>query len=180
MSADKLVVEDITNPEEAAIELLKKTIGKDGKVTLPINIEEITRHLGIEYKRVFLDEGVDGFLVKDKPNVPFKAGVNAASHIHRARFTIAHEIGHYIHKYQNLSDDEVAEKIEYRNELSSKGTDDEEKWANHFAAALLMPATIVYEFWAKGLTIEEIARLFDVSTKALKHRLDNLGLKELS
>lgn len=180
MSADKLAVTDISNPEDAAIELLKKTIGKDGKVTLPINIEEITRHLGIEYKRVFLDEGVDGFLVKDKPNVPFKAVVNAASHIHRARFTIAHEIGHYIHKYQNLPDDEVAGKTEYRNELSSKGTDDEEKWANSFAAALLMPSNIVSEFWAKGLSVDEIACLFDVSQKALKNRLNNLGLKELS
>lgn len=58
----------------------------------------------------------------------------------------------------------------------------EEREANQFAAALLMPAEQVIDSWyetdgsANEATIRKIAVRFEVSSLAMKYRLLNLGL----
>lgn len=164
---------------QAATELLLKTVADDDKrVMLPINVVDIARQLGLEYTMLFLQKGVSGLLVKDTKDGPFKAVVDAREHEHRTRFTLAHEIGHYIHKYQGPEwEHKEAGLVERRDELSTRGIDPEEMWANSFAAALLMPASIVMNFWADGMEIPDMAKKFNVSQKALEYRVENLGLR---
>lgn len=167
------------DPKLAAIEVLLQTVADaDHRVMLPINVIDIARQLKLEYTTLFLQEGVSGLLVKDTKDGPFKAVVDAGEHEHRTRFTLAHEIGHYVHKYVG---EEWAHReaglVERRSELSSLGTDPEEIWANEFAACLLMPAAIVMRFWADGMEIPEMAKKFNVSQKALEYRIKNLGLR---
>lgn len=62
-----------------------------------------------------------------------------------------------------------------------------ESEANNFAAELLMPAELLYEFiwnnfdddhvgmW-ESYKINQLAQVFEVSTQAMEYRLDNLGL----
>jgi Zn-dependent peptidase ImmA (M78 family) len=62
----------------------------------------------------------------------------------------AHELGHFIrrtdepHKY---------EYVDYRDQRSSTGTDEEEMFANRFAANLLMPELLVKTFHEQELLI---------------------------
>lgn len=177
MTMTKICVDQVDAPEIAATELLLKTlIDDDDRIAIPIDVEAVAKSLGIEILCLPLENGTDGLLVKDLPNKPFKAVVNSESSIRRRRFTLAHEIGHYVKKYQQFPSNETAGLVEKRNELSSAGVDPEEIWANQFAAALLMPAPIVMRYWASGMRIEEMADKLNVSIAALGHRLDNLKL----
>ncbi|RYN12663.1 Zn peptidase [Bifidobacterium animalis subsp. animalis] len=175
----RIYVDPHLGPSQAATELLLKTVAdEDNRVMLPINVVDIARQLGLEYTMLFLQEDVSGLLVKDTEDGPFKAVVDAGEHEHRTRFTLAHEIGHYIHKYQGPEwEHKEAGLVERRDELSTRGTDPEERWANSFAASLLMPASIVINFWADGMEIPDMARKFNVSQKALEYRVKNLGLR---
>ena len=66
------------------------------------------------------------------------------------------------------------------------GTDVEEIEANAFAATLLMPESIVFDYVLKLVRansqitretlITELARVFDVSAEAMGYRLINLGI----
>ena len=133
-------IEETRSPSGAASEVIMKTLTDEcGRFSVPIDVTEAAQKVGIEVKRLRLDDATDGLLVKDRPNRPFKAVVDSFSHEHRARFTLAHELGHYIHRYQDIPDGVVVGKVERRDTRSSLGIDGEEIWANRFAAALLMP-----------------------------------------
>jgi Zn-dependent peptidase ImmA (M78 family) len=85
----------------------------------------------------------------------------------RQRFTVAHEIGH-------LMLHPIGE--EFRDD-SSFGGDIREAQANGYAANLLMPENAIYRharFSAE--TVDELARMFEVSRAAMKIRLAKLGL----
>lgn len=172
---ERIIVHNTSDPAVASDELLRKTLVKDDMITLPVDVEDIARQLNIEVRRLPLDVGTDGLLVKDEEGDGFKAVVDAYAHTHRARFTLAHEIGHYIKDYQFA--DGLVGVVERRDNMSSTGRDPNEVWANRFAAALLMPAGVVASLWAEGLSEEEIADIFNVSQDSFGHRLDGLGLR---
>ena len=96
----------------------------------------------------------------------------------RKRFTIAHEIGHFLlHKTDTLFivDSFVSGETFYRTEASDL---DMEKEANFFAASLLMPETKVRELFATFQNPSELANQFGVSEVSMTFRLKNLGLIE--
>ena len=70
-----------------------------------------------------------------------------------------------------------------RNDLSSQGTDEAEREANYFAAALLMPKRFLErdlhdkEFLdlTEDTLVKTLSRKYGVSTLALMNRLKNLG-----
>lgn len=88
----------------------------------------------------------------------------------RRRFTIAHEIGHYM----------LSHGDEFRDpskNFSSTNFDPKEVGANRFAAALLMPEeAIKYFIETKAiLDVKKLAAMFLVSEVAMEYRLKNLG-----
>lgn len=169
-------VDNVAFPEVAARELLQKIY--KGKIQLPVDVWDIAEKLKIKaLKGRFKDEkNVSGVLYKKEGDSSFTAVINSEEIEVRQRFTLAHEIGHYIHKYQDLPSEQEVGKVEYCNDLSSRGIDSEENWANRFAAALLMPVDEINKEWASGKLYEEIAQDFNVSRAALGNRLDELGL----
>ena len=170
-------IEETRSPSGAASEVIMKTLTDEcGRFSVPIDVTEAAQKVGIEVKRLRLDDATDGLLVKDRPNRPFKAVVDSFSHEHRARFTLAHELGHYIHRYQDIPDGVVVGKVERRDTRSSLGIDGEEIWANRFAAALLMPAAVVAKYVGSGYGSKEIADLLDVPEQAVRNRIATLGL----
>ncbi len=174
----KVIVSETVNPSKSAYELLTKTLIDDKKVSIPINVYEIAERLGIEVQRLPLDEGTDGILVKEEASGSFKAVIDVSANSHRARFTLAHEIGHYVKDYQDFPAEKIAGIVQKRDDMSSTGKDPDEVWANQFAAYLLMPSSIVEQLWANNTPIEEMAKMLDVSIVSLSHRLKNLGLAQ--
>jgi Zn-dependent peptidase ImmA (M78 family) len=91
----------------------------------------------------------------------------------RLRFTLAHEIGHWICHSQG----EAAPPVLCRSEDVGLGADRLlEREANVFAAELLMPELAVRDVFARTSRLDEVARAFYVSPQAMHWRLPNFGL----
>ena len=108
----------------------------------PIPVELIAEQEGIEVVRVMAGWNESGFLMRQAGSTPV-IGIDPKEFPKRQRFTIAHELGHWrLHKGKPLIVDQsvMANK---RDNISSEASDFEEIQANQFAAALLMPETLV-------------------------------------
>lgn len=89
----------------------------------------------------------------------------------RQRFTLAHELAHYIlHKEQNS---DFKDAVFFRNEVR----DSMEYIANEFASQLLMPEQNVKKVIEEEniRNIGDLAELFGVSAAAMKYRILSLG-----
>lgn len=158
-----------------------RTTYSDG--SLPVPVEDIASRLGVPIVVESLDRNVSGLLFRQGDSRAI--GVNAAHPMVRQRFTIAHELGHLrLHPGKELFLDHV--RVNLRDVASSLGTDRQEREANAFAAALLMPQAEVRSEVRRVLDrggladsrlIADLALLFDVSEQAMDFRLVNLGLR---
>lgn len=143
----------------------------------PVDPKAIANSLGVEVLAgPPTDHKLSGALIlKDGRAVII---YNAGHYKHRQRFTIAHELGHFI-----LHTDEGDETVLFRDSVSSMGTDIREIHANAFAAALLMPERHIRQLVPtpiSALDEQRIERLahdsFDVSVAAMTYRLADLDL----
>jgi Zn-dependent peptidase ImmA (M78 family) len=89
----------------------------------------------------------------------------------RKRFTVAHEIAHFV-LHRNLIGDGLTDNSMYRSGLTTLA----EVQANKMAANLLMPFNLIEkEIKAGAASIEELAQRFDVSEQAMRIRLGVIG-----
>ena len=147
----------------------------------PIDAWRVARHLGVRVERAELGEECSGVLLRKGGAAVI--GVNYSHHPNRQRFTIAHELGHFLlHKGEKYVDKGMA-TVQFRNAESSTGTQREEREANQFAAALLMPVEWVRREFEKhpfdlgdDTTLTAMCRLFGVSSQAMSYRLAKLRL----
>ena len=92
----------------------------------------------------------------------------------RRRFTIAHEIGHWVLHAQAAGSSARFCRI---TDVPEQPRDPREREANRFAAELLMPeASIRAEVARRGLEPDLLAGLYAVSPLAMRWRLFNLEL----
>ncbi|BAY08195.1 ImmA/IrrE family metallo-endopeptidase [Calothrix sp. NIES-2098] len=164
--------------ERNATELLESLKSMDR----PVRVDAIAHRLGLMVEFVPLGEEVSGLLVIE--NGKGTIGINEAHASVRQRFTLAHEIGHYIlHKDQSeLFIDKKYTAI-FRDTRSSSGELRREIQANQFAAALLMPRKLVEnEINVRALdlgddcTLRKLAEDFEVSIQAMAYRLSNMDI----
>jgi Zn-dependent peptidase ImmA (M78 family) len=164
------------NPESDAKQILATVWAPEaeaGEIPLPVDPFVIAQRLGIKAYAAGLDEGVSGMLIK-RPGEDPEIYVHASDSPNRQRFTCAHELGHYVKR--SATGDQEWEYVEHRDLLTSQGSDQEEIFANRFAASLLMPREAVEELH-KRLGAAALAYEFGVSADAMHYRLVNLGLK---
>ena len=161
-----------------AIELqARRLLNAAGIEEPPVPVERVARYLGIKVDKSDLGRDCSGVLIRQGKRAVI--GVNRADHRNRRRFTIAHEIGHYVlHERETYVD--TGYRVNFRDLDSGSGTKAEEIEANRFAAALLMPESMVrraFEELAFDLAgtgddeLRDLARLFGVSTQAMAFRL---------
>lgn len=137
----------------------------------PISVVAIANKLGIKvYRTRDFDDRISGLIQKDEHHGG-KSGyaiyTNARHPVTRRRFTIAHEIGHFV-LHRELIGDGITDDGLYRSRLRGGF----ESAANRFAANLLMPKELVWEFIEQGVdTVEELAKEFNVSESAMSIRL---------
>jgi Zn-dependent peptidase ImmA (M78 family) len=162
----------------------QKLLANLGFREIPVPVDRIARSLGARLRYSPLDEELSGFVfIKD--GVPI-IGVNSLHHPNRQRFTIAHEIGHLQLHREFISttvhvDKQFAESVLKRDTSSGSGTERLEVEANQFAAALLIPGSILDELLERspidiedGSAMEIWAKDFVVSRAALQYRIRNL------
>lgn len=146
--------------------------------SIPVNVLALASKLGIRVFEEALPEDISGIL--DLRNMPIIM-VNQDHVRHRQRFSIAHEIGHFVlHRPRGIH---VDKRTYYRNSKSAEGLDDIEIEANRFAAELLMPADLVIReienysdlIDSNDDVISVLADSFEVSATAMGFRIQNLG-----
>lgn len=148
------------------------------------NLDKILNHLGLVSESKNFSKLFYG-LTRDSNNIRTASGLlirkngkmfiytNADEPSYRQRFTIAHEIGHYV---LNHIPDNGDKNFIMRDEVSTKGNDPKEVAANKFAAELLMPEELIRKLHKEGRSPREIALGLKVSITAINNRLDNLKL----
>lgn len=156
------------SPTRAAQQLLAKT----RTTKAPVKIEQLCVRCGVHViKRPFNNE-ISGVIL-DLDNGPV-IGANSIHPDVRQRFSIAHELGHFLldhhdHFHIDLSDPSGHEERPGYNWL-------DERNANDFAAQVLMPDALIVEAFERDSNLNRLAKKFDVSREAMGWRLVNLGL----
>ena len=147
--------------------------------TVPIDPVMLAQREGIRVNNAkFSDENMAGMIVKRGEDLSML--VNFDDPPYRKRFTIAHELGH--HFLHLIGDGEYVDKEAnmFRQQPGEERTMTPERrkeiQANMFAASLLMPEEEVRRYWKERRSIEELAKIFNVSEEAMGYRVDSLGL----
>ena len=124
----------------------------------------------IKLEYVQMERATSGSLTYEKDTWIIRVNINHNSK--RQRFTILHELGHYMlhrNKLQSFTDEiffraGIVTDIEFR--------------ANEFASILLMPEDSVRKAISEGIrNLGLLAERFDVSSPAMKIRVQELGYK---
>mgnify|MGYP006438894697 CR=1 FL=1 len=150
--------------EPYAEEIIKK-YQKDA----PVSVGKIASELGIDVYAARLPKNVAGKLYRDsRADSGWAIKVNRSDPFYRQRFTVAHEIAHFL-----LHRDKIKSEIEddtfYRSTLSGPV----EAEANRFASHILMPMDLISEIVSDRGEREtkEIASKLKVLETALRIRL---------
>lgn len=173
---DRMDIDDAgTDPRKLAKSILDQ-LPPD---TLKIPVREIAEAIDIHEIREESLSGLEGALIVPPDKSAGAILVNKDRPETRKRYTIAHELGHYVHPYHRANSREGfrCRAKDFRAEqTTSKDLHTRmEAQANEFAAELLMPARAVAEFVrAKGEAdlshILELARRHEVSREAAARR----------
>ncbi len=140
-----------------------------------IDIKQVAESQGIRvYEEDFSGDTISGLMLRDEKG--YIIAVNKGHADTRKRFTIAHELGHFLlHKQENLHYDlqQNGKEVFFRADgiISSH-----EREANHFAAELLMPEDMIREDFQDNPDINKLANIYKVSESAMMYRLSNLNL----
>ncbi len=142
------------------------------------SLQALIKKLGgrLEISDPFAEDIDESMHVKGKRN--FTIYISNFTSDRRDRFTIAHELGHYLLHYPPILKDNP--KVEMKATRWVDETDKDQmraEWeANWFAAAFLMPEKAFRAKYGHHVDIGEIADHFKVSVSAAKIRAQSLGL----
>jgi Zn-dependent peptidase ImmA (M78 family) len=148
---------------------------------VPVDVERIAEAHAVSVVKQDLEDSVSGVLViKDDTGI---IGVNSNHHPNRQRFTVAHELGHFLLHPDAGRVFVDRSPVFFRDGMSSEGTSQQEIEANAFAAALLMPEAELKRLLDDHpvdafdeMSVRRLAARLGVSAQALTIRLTRLGL----
>ena len=142
---------------------------RDYQLRAPVDVKRMASDLGIAILE--LDDmpvGASGKLFQDrKSRSGWSIGVNKSDSFTRKRFTIAHELSHFL-LHRNYITNGVIDDVLYRSEHLSGAQETE---ANKFAANILMPYGLLQSVASRAVNVDELARTFGVSPQAMSIRL---------
>ena len=121
----------------------------------------------------YIPDDLCGFIEKDEDE---KTTIyyNPNHHENRIRFTIAHELAHYLLGHLNKNHKQYRD---FTDSFKNTNYNPKEIEANKLAAKILMPEDkLDFLIYKKGITsIKELAKIMRVSEAAMMYRLKNLG-----
>lgn len=154
---------------------------------VPVDVVTLAKKWFIDVRFEKLEPNVSGFLFVKSGKATVV--INQEQPVVRQRFTVAHELGHYVLHADKEEDIFIDEKISIYHRANRNGSNavidaGREKEANRFAAELLMPKNMLFKTLIRlgepdisdDLTIYRVANIFAVSEQALNIRMTDLGL----
>lgn len=165
-------------------QLVDDILAKTDLTSIPVQVTSIAKYYGFQVLEMPLEENCSGMIMVDDEHGIKGLDTNKAIVVNskdmnqRKRFTVAHELGHYLLEGQ--------EKVCFGHrdigDYSARERD-----ANHFASELLMPESKIRGFikeyedsiWGDipgSFYIDSVSNHFNVSKSAAKVRLEKLKL----
>ena len=139
------------------------------QASVPVHVVPIAEKFGLTvFKNRNFPDNLSGLIKKDADGA-YEIHVNGNHPITRQRFTMAHELAHFLLHKEEIGDG-ITDDYLYRSTLTSRI----EREANELAAEILMPAHLLLDEPYKSMTIAEQADEFWVSRVAMDIRLGKL------
>jgi hypothetical protein len=139
----------------------------------PVQLTAIANALGVPVYLSTMKPSISGLIEPDEASASgFRIRINRHELAERQRFTLAHEIAHFL-LHRSLIGGGVVDDTMYRSALSSH----REVQANKLAADLCMPWNLIRAEREKRsslppeVLVDEMAKLFRVSKAAMRIRL---------
>lgn len=142
---------------------------------VPVDVEGLAFALGVPVYYQALPDDVSGVIEPDSRG-GFRININDSHPRTRQRFTIAHELGHYI-RHRHLIGAGIGDNRAYRSADTGKYANssiglNEETEANSFAATVLMPFELIERLKREGHNDPSaIGRRLEVSDQAIHIRM---------
>lgn len=142
----------------------------------PVKLGALAKELGVRIRVSSLGTGVSGQISREDDGYTIKVNRNEARE--RQRFTIGHELAHYLlHRdVIDSSPDGITDNVLYRSGAPERI----EYEANRLAAEIVMPMTLIEKELQERFggvvteaSIEALAKRFEVSKAAMEIRLSN-------
>jgi hypothetical protein len=157
----------VENPVETPGQIIAKH-----QIQAPVDVVAIASDLGLNVWAMDLPDSISGKIFRDPINggarTGFSIAVNSSHSNVRQRFTVAHEIAHFILHRQKLESGDLVDDAMYRSGLSNK----DETAANRMAADILMPLALIRSLISAGIRDpQSLASKLQVSLPAMKIRL---------
>ena len=156
------------DPDAGPLEIMRAH-----QTAAPVPVEKLANALGlVVVDEPDLTDDISGLIERaneSEARSGYRIIVNERHTKTRKRFTIAHEIAHYL-----LHRDQIGDRLQddalYRSRVSSKI----EREANQLAADILMPRDLIESELRNrdAISIDDLARHFEVSKIAMAIRLD--------
>jgi len=169
---DRIDLCDIRQPGQLA----RAIHAQIGDLLLPVPVEGIAAALDISEIRTGNFDGFEGMLLTDKVRSFGSILANTRGGLRRSRFTIAHELGHFLLEHHVLSSDSgfQCRTQDLRETREGRRHEKQETQANQFAIGLLTPLAAVDQHLSEDPDLRDAQRLrnaLDVSLEACVRRM---------
>lgn len=136
----------------------------------PVDVISVANAFGLNVWEQELEKGISGKLFRDQENggtSGYSILINLPESLTRKRFTVAHEIAHFV-LHRNQIGDGLTDDTFYRSGLSSE----QEVEANKMAADIIMPYKLIDTLQRAGISgVAALANALQVSQAAMMIRL---------
>lgn len=165
---------------------------REYRASPPVQVAALIENMGLGLERAALPKDISGH-IKREPDGSYVIRVNEGEHDYRQRFTMAHELGHYVlHRSILERTGGINDNTMYRADKSAPAYNADineihERQANSFAANLLMPDEAVRAKWMElseqsnhpehWVTLTDMHRFFQVSPSAMRWKCKNMDLE---
>ena len=145
-------------------QMARKILAESKVKVPPVDLLLILSTRGIGYEEVDdFPDTVDALIVEDGSKV--FAAVNARQHLHRRRFSLAHELGHYFMHRDGMPEEAITIDNPPSDDMGEVTKSPAETEADLFAGELLVPLEMLKLHVQKG--IPELSRIFLVSEQVI-------------
>lgn len=175
---DLMELDGKTTPTTIVNEIMRQ----NPQMSFPVPLEAVAIASGIQRIEDMTTDGFEGMLMTDPEKSRGAILVKANGNRHRRRFTIGHELGHFLLPWHRQTTFKcTAENIaDMSGGTKPSSVQHMEVEANAFASELLMPAAEfqrrLHGFAEPDIAqVVELSRLFDTSIEATARRFMNLS-----
>ena len=150
----------------------RKNVIREAQEKLPVALGKIAHDLGVSVKVATLEIGISGSIKRIAGYDNYEIQINRHETKSRQRFTLAHELSHFL-LHKSLIGDGIVDTILYRSGLSQEM----EYQANRLAADILMPRDSILRWLESNVDVSRqdavvpLCGIFGVSEDAMLIRL---------